>query len=108
MNTAAISDTASRWARMLEDKHGTAKAARLTHCAPDTIETLRRGRKKNICVRLWTDLRIAVIRELTREIQGLTHEIQIARQAGIDPRSGDLLVLDAAMAKAKSLRDDLG
>ena len=108
MSAALSTETASRWARILDDKLGRARAARALHVAPGTIETLRRGRRKNICVRLWTDLRMAVIRELTREIEAISHEIQIARQAGMDPRECDLMALDTALARAKGLREGLG
>lgn len=108
MSAALSTERASRWARMLDDKLGRARAARAVRVPPGTIETLRRGRRKNICVRIWTDLRMAVIRELTREIEAMTHEIQIARQAGVDPREGEVLALEAAIRKAQEFRSGLG
>lgn len=101
------------WARQIEDREAgssgvpvsTARKsiARRIGIAPGTLENLRKGRVKRVTASVYERLHTAVIRELQREIERCTHEIQIARQAGLDPRGADFSALEAAMAKARKM-----
>lgn len=66
-----------------------------------TLENIRRGRTKGI--RSWIEERIrtAVIRELEKEIVGLEHELQMARQCGAHAGSPEILSAEAAIASAR-------
>jgi len=101
------------WARRIEDResarsgHSVATArkavARKIGVAPGTLENLRKGRVKRITAFVYERLRAAVIRELEQEIKRAGHELEVARQCGLDPRSADMAALETAMAQVKEL-----
>lgn len=77
--------------------------ARKLAVAPGTLENLRNGRAKRVTTYVFERLRAAVIRDLQQEIARCTHELEIARQAGLDPRSSDMAALETAVQKANEL-----
>lgn len=78
-------------------------AARKAGIAPGTLENLRKGRVKRVAVSVFERLRTAVIRDLQNEIVRCTHELEMARQCGLDPRSSDVAALEAAICAAERL-----
>jgi len=115
MTLAEFDTTARKWARDLEDRERIrtglplAKArgiiARKIGIPAGTLETLRNGRRKGICAWAFDRLRSAVLNELQAEIARCQHEIHIARQTGVDPRSPEMDALARAVERARSLMD---
>lgn len=115
MTSVAYLDRAEKWARLIEDKEAARtgrplKEARTTVArrigvAPGTMENLRKGRLKAIAAHWYDRLRAGVIAELESELRHVEHEIQIARQSGLDPASGEAHALLASEAR---IREALG
>lgn len=100
------------WARSLEDRRcsrgmklpeARRVLARDTGVSAGTFESLRRGRLKGVKNWIAERIRSAVIRDLQQEIARCTHELELARQAGLDPRSSDMAALETAVQKANEL-----
>ena len=111
MSSAAFLEKAQGWGRTLEDKEAARTGLRLvearplvarkTGVAPGTLENLRNGRLKAIAAHVYERLRAGVIHELEAEMRHLEHELQILRQTGVDPRSGEDAALVASLAKVR-------
>ena len=111
--TMASEAIARTWALSIEDREryrtglslpdARKAVARRIGVAPGTLENLRKGRVKRVALHVYQRLRAAVIRELQSEISRCTHELEMARQIGTDPRSADMAALETAMARAKEL-----
>lgn len=79
--------------------------ARDVGAAPGTLENLRNRRLKGIAAHLYDRLRARVLRELEAEMRALSHEIQILKIIGTDPRSSEM---EAAEASLADVREALG
>jgi len=79
--------------------------ARRMLVAPGTLENLRKNRVKTIAVHLYEQLRAGVIRALEAELRHVEHELQVARQTGLDPGSR---AYQAILASHAQLREALG
>ena len=111
MTTATFDAVARNWARDLEDRErirsgvplpvARKSVARRVGIPAGTLETLRNGRRKGLSAWLFARLQSAVIAEMNREISRCAHELEIARQAGLDPRSDEMAALEAAVSRAK-------
>lgn len=73
---------------------------------PGTLENIRRKRVKEARVGVFEKVRRAFIRSLEDEIAALTHELQMARQCGVDPREDEVARIEAAIAQALTLIAD--
>ena len=112
MTSAAYLDRARVWTRALEDgeasRSGTKVSearlviARQTSIAPGTLENIRKGRLKTIAVDVYDRLRASVIRKLESELQHVQHELQVARQTGVDPRSEHFQSAQASEARIRA------
>ena len=112
MQATADLDMARSWARRLEDgealRSGVAvlqarqTIARRTGIAPGTLETLRAGRLKTVAVHIFRRLHSAVVAEMEAEIGRLEHELVLVRQAGLDPRSDEVLEVEAHLSRARA------
>lgn len=116
MTAVAYVENACKWARILEDKErkrsglGSIDEARpivsrKTGVPKGTLLSLRKKRLKGIATHWYEKLRQGVIRELEAELRHVEHEIQIARQSGVDPRSSHL---QSALSSEAKIRDALG
>ena len=91
-------------ARSHLDFHGALRAvARRLGLSPGSLENLVRGRAKRITVSVAAAVRGAMIRELEGEIARLTHELELVRACGADPRSLQITEIEALLAKAERL-----
>ena len=113
MSAVAFLENARGWARTLEDREiersqlDSAEEARPivsrhTGVPVGTLRSLRKKRLKSIPVHLYEWLRVAIIRELEAELRHVEHELKVARQIGLDPRSDahSALVADIASVRA--------
>lgn len=73
------------------------------HVSPSKVERAEKGRFKTVGAWLFDRVRGLVIREIENEIQRLTHELEIARQCGADPRSLDAGEIEARLAEVRGL-----
>ena len=115
MTLAEFDTTARKWARDLEDMERMRSGlplikarkalARKIGVPAGTLETLRNGRRKGICAWAFDRLRSAIVNELQSEIARCQHEIHIARQIGVDPRSPEMDALARAVERAQYLMD---
>jgi len=80
-----------------------AALARVIGCSKATLERLAGDRLKTIPARLMDRLKGVYIEQLNKEIQELTHEREVARQIGMDPRLGEIAQIEADLAKLKEL-----
>jgi transposase-like protein len=113
MQATAYLDRARIWGKTLEDReaarsgvpvHAARKTvARRTGISPGTLETLRVGRLKAIAVHVYDRLHAAVVADLEAEIGRLQHELTIARQAGVDPRSDEMREVETHLARARAV-----
>lgn len=71
--------------------------------APGTLENIRRYRSKVIPNWLMERIRAEFIKLLQSEIQGLEHEIQLARQTGADHRDDTLASAESQLASARAI-----
>ncbi len=116
MTAVAYVQQARKWARSLEEKEklrgglDSVEAARpivsrKTGVPKGTLVSLRKNRLKAIAVHIYEQLRSGVIRELEAELRHVSHEIQIARQTGVDPRTSQF---QSALASEARIREALG
>lgn len=77
--------------------------ARRLRTAPGTLENIRRSRSKIIPSWLMERIRAEFVSILQSEIQGLEHEIQLARQTGADYRSDALASAETQLAAARQI-----
>ena len=104
---------AKTWGRSLEEREmrragvdqdlAREAVARRVGCAPGTLENLRNGRLKTIASHVYAGLRAAVISEMEAEIARLSHEVHLARQAGLDAHDVDFAATEAALERARAL-----
>jgi len=106
----SASATAQAWVEELERietaKGATASQARARisrriGITPAAVEYVARGRAKRLTVDLFERLQSAVINALQTEIARATHEIEIARRCGLDPRGAEMDALKAQVARAQ-------
>lgn len=112
MTATAYLDRAKNWTRTLEDhealrsgvkvKEARTIVARKVGIAPGTLENLRNGRVKAIAAHIYDRLRAAVIGDLETELRRLTHELQILRQTGVDPRDSEMAEVASDLAKVRA------
>jgi hypothetical protein len=115
MTAAAYTDRARGWARALEDREAARNGmtiadareavSRRLAVPAGTLENLRKNRLKAIAAHWYEKLRSGVVRELEAELRHVEHELNIARQIGLDPASGEAHALLATEAR---LREALG
>jgi hypothetical protein len=67
------------------------------------LEEHRRDRVKEPRFSFVEKIRAAVIHELEREIQALSHEVQILRASGVAPSEVQILEAETLLAKAKQI-----
>lgn len=100
------------WARSMEDReasragslaNGRCALSRRYKIPLGVFDGLRRERTKSLSVGVFERIRAAFIRELEQEIARCVHELEMARQCGLDPRSADMAALETAMAQAEKL-----
>lgn len=112
MQTTTLDCKARDWARALEEREAVRAGsipearrslARRLGLAIGTFDGIRRQRTKSISLAVFERLRAAVIRDLQNEIARCSHELEIARQAGLDPRLSDMAALETAVQKANEL-----
>lgn len=77
--------------------------ARRIGVAPGTLDNIRRERSKIIPNWLMQRVRSELISTLTSEIRRLQHELELARQAGVDHRDDALCSAEAHLAAARAL-----
>lgn len=112
MSAAAFVDRAREWERALVTREATrsglpsnaarVKVAHKVGALPGTLENLRRGRLKEVAAHLYAGLHAGVVAELEAELRHVQHELNLARQAGLDPRSGSFFSLAANEARLKA------
>lgn len=116
LTAAAINDVAREWARAMEGREvarsGTILSiarkavARRIGVPAGTLETLRSGRRKGVPAWLFQKLQSSVINEIKAEIERCAHELEMARQCGLDPRSDEMAALETAMSRARKVIGD--
>jgi hypothetical protein len=102
--------TAQSWARALEQsearrlgvtvRQARARVARQIGTTPSALEHVARGRAKRITVEFFTRLQAAIVQKLQSEIAHAQHELHLARQSGVDPRSPAMAALEAETERA--------
>ena len=75
-----------------------AAVARRLGVAPGTLENLRRGRTSGVRAWLAEKIAQAVVREIINEIQGLEHELAVARQCGARAGGSEIAEIEAGLA----------
>lgn len=80
--------------------------ARRIGVSPGTLEGIRKGRTKGVREWVAERIRAAFIRELEAEIARLSHELQMARARGSDPRSDVMAKAVASLASARALIEE--
>jgi sirohydrochlorin ferrochelatase len=113
MSASADLATAERWTKILEETEAKRlgvpasdarkSIARKLKASPGTLENIRRLRTKIVPSWLMSRIRGELIASLQMEVQRLEHEINIARQTGMDARENDLCAAEAQLAKAKEI-----
>lgn len=111
MQSTAYLERARNWGRTLEDREAARtgqpindarqSVARKVGVAAGTLETLRCGRLKAVAVHVYERLRSAVAADLAAEIKRLEHELELTRQAGVDPRSVEISEVETHLAAAR-------
>jgi hypothetical protein len=112
MTAAAYVDRAREWERKLVDReaartglpvNAARKAVSQRLAMPQgTLENLRRNRLKAIAAHWYDALRAAVIADLQAELRHVQHDLQIAHQTGLDPRTGAFFSLAESEARLKA------
>ena len=115
MTAVAYVDRARGWAKRLEDAEAARSGvpvalarlaiARRLAMPVGTLENLRKGRVKAIAAHWYDTLRNGGIRHGEAELRHVQHELEVARQTGLDPSSGDF---QSALASEARLREALG
>lgn len=113
MSASADVVTAERWTRVLEkaearrlgvpEVEARKSLARKLKASPGTLENIRRLRTKLVPHWLMAKIRGEFIAALQSEIQRLEHEINIARQTGLDVRDDTLVAAETQLAKAREI-----
>lgn len=114
MGTACADvEVAGRFVRRIEDVEAIRLGRRIAEVRPgiarrirttaSVLRHLREGRRKSVPAWLMAALRRELIGVLQSEIRALEHEIQIARQVGLDDRDDALGAAQAQLATAKEI-----
>jgi hypothetical protein len=113
MNAMTDIEAVHRFATTLENAEAkrlgvrTAQArislARRLRTSPGTLENIRRLRTKIVPAWLMARIRAEFVSVLQNEITRLEHEINLARQVGLDHRDDDLQAAEAQVAAAKEI-----
>lgn len=114
MSSAALPDEKLReWTGWLESQRARREAttipfarrsvARDVGVAPGRFERIRAGRVKGVSQWFFERVRALVIREIESEIRRLTHELEIARQSGCDPRALDMGEVETHLAALRRI-----
>lgn len=80
--------------------------ARKLGVSPGTLKSAREGRLKRICVESFAALKREEMRRLNDAIKRSEHELLVARQIGMDPRSDEFVALEAAVEAARKVRGE--
>jgi hypothetical protein len=80
--------------------------ARSIGLTPGSLENLVRGRAKRITLSVAAAVRRAMIRELENEVARLTHELELVRAGGADPRSLEMAEIETCLARATALLNE--
>lgn len=75
--------------------------ARELRVAPGTLENITRQRTKGVRGWIADTIRGALVRELEREIERLTHEHQVLVQRGADHREPEMAEVESLLARAR-------
>ena len=81
--------------------------ARKAGIPPGAVEHIERGRTKRIERRVYEALRGLFIREMEREVAAHSHELEIARQCGVDPREDQIGAVEAQLAAVRAAMEGL-
>lgn len=105
-------DRSRAWLRDLETAHrrkGASAAdartvvSRCTGIAPGTLENLSGNRLKTVGAHVYEALRRAAIRQITKDIETLRHELTVAEAASLDAHSDEVDDLEATIAAAVAM-----
>jgi hypothetical protein len=77
--------------------------ARRIREAPGTLINVAKERAKRVDSRLRDKLTAFAISQIEQEIARMTHELEVLRQCGADPRSDSIAEVENLLAKAKAL-----
>jgi DNA-binding transcriptional MerR regulator len=75
--------------------------ARETKVAPGTLENIKRQRTKGVRGWIGDAIRGALVHALQKEIERLTHELQILNQRGVDRREPEMAEVESLLARAR-------
>ena len=78
-------------------------AARHLRVSPGTLENIGKGRLVDPKASIRDRICAAVVPAIQQEIARCIHELDQARQAGLDPRSPEMAALASAVEKAKEM-----
>jgi len=106
MSSATIEDTARYWTRELEAKEAKRSGvsirnarktvARRAGVSPGTLENIKLGRTKGVRAFVFEKIRAAFMREAENEIRRLQHEMDMARQIGLDANCNEVREIEAS------------
>jgi hypothetical protein len=114
MSAVAYHDETRAMLARLEDKERTRTPDRVTArqrlarrlgALPGTIENFARGRIKRADAYLRARVEALLVTEIQREIAELTHELDVLRAMGSDPRLSAVAEVEAALATARRLME---
>lgn len=77
--------------------------ARRVGMSASAVEDVQRGRVKRLCADVYRKIQTALIEALTQEIAVATHELEMARQCGLDPSEVEMARLKAAVSDAQKI-----
>lgn len=113
MSVIAIEETARNWAAELESRESKRSGvsirdarkivARRMSVAPGTLENIRNRRTKGVRAGVFERIRAAFMRELEAEMMRLRHELEMARQCGLDARESEVCAAETELAALHAL-----
>lgn len=111
MNAISDVSTLNRFARLVEksearqlgisEQQARTRIANRIGVSPGTLENIRRLRTKIVPNWLMNKVRLELVAVLQLEIQGLEHEVNLARKTGMDYRDDALVTAETQLAKAR-------
>lgn len=96
-----ISEDAPKYGGTQPARHA---LARKLGVSPSTLRNAAGGRLKRICADLFARLKAEEIARLNKSIMAASHELEMARAIGLDPRSAEFEALEAAVEAARKVR----
>ena len=72
-------------------------------CAPGTVESIVKGRKKHVDGVLKDRAHALLVTEIEKEIKALEHELEILRRVGSEPDHLEIEEIESCLEKARSL-----